>query len=722
MLRMARPSGPSGNARRSLACSPIVVLLAALLAPLAAVGAAAPAIAQSPPSATSTLPGSGQAVISASASPSEATAGSTVVLTANVSPTLLALLGSIPVTFSVVAGPNQGTTLGCTVTYVVEAVGVPIGGSNSCSVNYTEPSNRSGQDTISAAGPDQSPGAQTTVTWLGVAGAIQITPEASFNTVGNPDTVTATVLDVNGAAVSGASVTFTASGTGGENPPTATVSTDASGDAAFTFTSTNAGTSTIVASAGTPSGSTLTASATATWASNPAQVTLTQDNLNGLAQVGASDTVSAAVVDAHGLPVGDNTAVTFMVTGAGAQVGEAPTSAGNAVFSFSSNVTGTSTIVATAGTITSSPVTATWQTPVASSISLTPRLSSVVVGNTQTLVAQVLDQFGNPVAGALVRFAVVGANPSATTSSGNTDSTGRLAFQETGANPGRDTVVAYVDLHNDATIDPGDPYTTADIFWQKKPGQGYWLVASDGGIFNYGPSANFYGSTGSIALNKPIVGMAATPDGGGYWLVASDGGIFAFGDAQFYGSTGSIRLNKPIVGMAATPDGGGYWLVASDGGIFAFGDAQFYGSTGSIRLNKPIVGMAATPDGGGYWLVASDGGIFAFGDAGFHGSTGSIALNKPIVGMAATPDGGGYWLVATDGGIFAFGDAPFDGSTGNITLNKPIIGIGAIPDGSGYYLAGTDGGVFNFGPGAQMFGSAAGAPLNKPVVGIAVAP
>ena len=60
--------------------------------------------------------------------------------------------------------------------------------------------------------------------------------------------------------------------------------------------------------------------------------------------------------------------------------------------------------------------------------------------------------------------------------------------------------------------------------------------------------------------------------------MASDGGIFSFGDAQFYGSTGDIHLNQPIVGMAATPDGGGYWLVASDGGIFAYGDAAFSGS------------------------------------------------------------------------------------------------------------------------------------------------
>ncbi len=47
--------------------------------------------------------------------------------------------------------------------------------------------------------------------------------------------------------------------------------------------------------------------------------------------------------------------------------------------------------------------------------------------------------------------------------------------------------------------------------------------------------------------------MAATPDGRGYWLVASDGGIFTFGDAEFYGSAGSVHVNAPIVGMAPEP-------------------------------------------------------------------------------------------------------------------------------------------------------------------------
>ena len=101
--------------------------------------------------------------------------------------------------------------------------------------------------------------------------------------------------------------------------------------------------------------------------------------------------------------------------------------------------------------------------------------------------------------------------------------------------------------------------------------------------------------------------------GDGYRFVASDGGVFDFGDAGFYGSTGGLQLNAPVVGMADTPSTNGYWLVASDGGIFSFGDARFFGSMGGRPLNKPIVGMAATSDGDGYWLVASDGGIFSFG-------------------------------------------------------------------------------------------------------------
>ena len=73
--------------------------------------------------------------------------------------------------------------------------------------------------------------------------------------------------------------------------------------------------------------------------------------------------------------------------------------------------------------------------------------------------------------------------------------------------------------------------------------------------------------------------------------MASDGGIFNFGDATFHGSMGGAALNRPIVAMTATSDGGGYWEAASDGGIFSFGDAQFHGSMGGKPLDRAVVSM-----------------------------------------------------------------------------------------------------------------------------------
>ena len=110
-------------------------------------------------------------------------------------------------------------------------------------------------------------------------------------------------------------------------------------------------------------------------------------------------------------------------------------------------------------------------------------------------------------------------------------------------------------------------------------------------------SAVPFGTTGVGANavsnpNAPVVGVAAVPGGGGYWLVASDGGIFNYGTAGFLGSRGGQPLNKPVVGIAADTATGGYWEVASDGGIFNYG-APFLGSRGGQPLNEPIVGVGA---------------------------------------------------------------------------------------------------------------------------------
>ena len=126
-------------------------------------------------------------------------------------------------------------------------------------------------------------------------------------------------------------------------------------------------------------------------------------------------------------------------------------------------------------------------------------------------------------------------------------------------------------------------------------GKGYWLV---GGRRRHLQLRRRRRSTAAPAASSSTSPSSAWPRrraGKGYWLVASDGGIFSFGDAAFHGSTGGIPSTNPSSAWPRHPPAHGYWLVASDGGIFSFGDAAFHGCTGSINLNQPIVGMAATP-------------------------------------------------------------------------------------------------------------------------------
>jgi hypothetical protein len=107
--------------------------------------------------------------------------------------------------------------------------------------------------------------------------------------------------------------------------------------------------------------------------------------------------------------------------------------------------------------------------------------------------------------------------------------------------------------------------------------------------------------------------------------------VFTFGDAAFAGSTGSIRLVSPIVGMAPASRSS-YWLVAGDGGVFTFGGARFRGS-GVGRAGPGVIGVAAAPDAAGYWLARADGVVLAFGEALEGARTPS--LNAPIVAIAS---------------------------------------------------------------------------------------
>ena len=56
---------------------------------------------------------------------------------------------------------------------------------------------------------------------------------------------------------------------------------------------------------------------------------------------------------------------------------------------------------------------------------------------------------------------------------------------------------------------------------------------------------------GAVRLNKPVTGMVAF--GNGYLMVAEDGGIFNFSDRPFDGSLGANPPVNPIVAVAALP-------------------------------------------------------------------------------------------------------------------------------------------------------------------------
>ena len=254
--------------------------------------------------------------------------------------------------------------------------------------------------------------------------------------------------------------------------------------------------------------------------------------------------------------------------------------------------------------------------------------------------------------------------------------------------------------------------------------KGYYLVGSDGGIFTFG-GAQFYGSTGSLKLQRPVVGITATVNEGGYWLVASDGGIFSFGDAGFYGSIPGLGLAPAGTSEASTsmPPSSAWchpstvaatsWSLLTEGSshsvtppsrarvrglagvgggrsrrsrcqrsgllarhatgnIYTFGNATYFGAPGP--QSSPVTSMVRTTDGLGYWVLLANGSVYAYGDAVDRGSPlGSVAAPNSASAIFTTSDGGGYWVASANGEVFTYGDAPYDGGMSGTHLNGSII-------------------------------------------------
>jgi len=135
---------------------------------------------------------------------------------------------------------------------------------------------------------------------------------------------------------------------------------------------------------------------------------------------------------------------------------------------------------------------------------------------------------------------------------------------------------------------------------------------------------------------RPVVANRADPDGTGYWLLGRTAGSSADGSAAFYGSTGAMHLNAPVVGhqrrrRAARATGSSHPTAASS----VFGDAAFHRidrrahlkSTGSSAWHRR---RAARATGSSHPTAASS----ASATRPFHGSTGAMVVGASVAGMA----------------------------------------------------------------------------------------
>ena len=242
------------------------------------------------------------------------------------------------------------------------------------------------------------------------------------------------VTDTFGNPVAGTSVTF-AIGSGGGSVTGGSATTNASGVAAVgSWTlGTGAGANTLTANSTGLSGSPVTFNATGT-ADSAATIAVNGGNNQSAAvnnNVGTAP--SAKVTDQYGNPV-SGVAVTFAVaSGGGSATGLSQSTNASGVATVGSwklgTVAGANSLTATSGSLTGSPLTfdatATNSGPTSLGINLGDSQSATVNTNVATAPSVlVTDQFGNPVAGVSVTFAVASGGGSLTGGSATTNASG----------------------------------------------------------------------------------------------------------------------------------------------------------------------------------------------------------------------------------------------------------------------------------------------------------
>ncbi len=151
-------------------------------------------------------------------------------------------------------------------------------------------------------------------------------------------------------------------------------------------------------------------------------------------------------------------------------------------------------------------------------------------------------------------------------------------------------------------------------------------VSASGALSSSGTAAS-KGLPGSAVLASSVCGSAS----GGYYEVAADGGIFSFGDAAFFGSTGGVRLNAPVVGGTTPVSGGCPGPQGISGNTILSGAAVHSiasGSIGDFYLDTATEALYGPKTSTG-WPSAGTSLVGAPGPAGAQGPAGATGAIGP---------------------------------------------------------------------------------------------
>ncbi len=280
---------------------------------------------------------------------------------------------------------------------------------------------------------------------------VSIDPDESEGEIGTLFELTVTVTDAGGDPIPGREVNFELLPGSANFPESGTETTDANGEATFSYVGENLGTDTIdveveANTCGATGGSTITRD----WICPPEEIVLTPATSEG--EIGETHTVFATLTRTD---TGDplvGVEVFFETTAGSANdaSGSATTDGGGiAAFVYVGENPGTDTIEATfvgcdEGVVKSNRVEREWVCPV-ETLTLSPLTSSGPIGSEHTVTALLLDADSNPIEGRLVTFMTIGGSANSASGSDTTDANGMASFSYIGENLGTDFILATVD-------------------------------------------------------------------------------------------------------------------------------------------------------------------------------------------------------------------------------------------------------------------------------------